>query len=142
MRYLFLLITTCYTITASAQKKAMPHGMVYGTKPDTSNILPASRVEAFMDKKVRISTTMRGVVISVTKPKGGWFEVDAGQGKVIAAHFTDYSVVTPVELKGKTVLIEGVALKKFDASGKTTTGAKINPKRRLLFEVKGLMVEK
>ncbi|MFD2863696.1 DUF4920 domain-containing protein [Mucilaginibacter antarcticus] len=142
MRYLILLIVTCCALAASAQKKPMPHGMVYGNKPDTSNIVPANRVEAFMDKKVRISSTVRGKVIRVTKPKGGWFEVDAGNGKIIAAHFRDYNVTTPVELKGKIVLIEGVAQKQFEASGKAKTGIKIDPKRRLTFEVKGLMVEK
>lgn len=116
--------------------------MVYGLKPDTSNIIPASRVEAFMDKKVRISTTIRGVVVKVTKPKGGWFEIDAGNGKIIAAHFTDYKVITPIALKGKTVLIQGVALKLFAASGKTNTSIKTDPKRKLMFEVSGLMVEK
>ncbi len=142
MRYLLLLIALGSALATSAQKKAMPHGMVYGVKPDTSNIVPANRIEAFMDKKVRISTTLRGKVLKVTKTKGGWFELDAGQGKIIAAHFTDYRVVTPPELEGKTVLIEGVAQKKFDASGKANTGTKTDPKRKLIFEVKGLMVEK
>jgi len=105
-----------------------------------------------MDTKTRISTTIRGRVIKVTKPKGGWFELDAGKGKIITAHFRNIGINIPVELKGKIVIVEGVAEKQFIAddlqhfAGDTVVGkkqhtVKTNPLRRLTFEVKGLMVD-
>lgn len=152
MKYLLLFFIACSALTVNAQQTALPHGMVYGIKPDTSNILHATQVESFMGKKVRISTTLRGNVLRVTRQKGGWFELDAGKGKVIAAHFTDYKVNIPVGLKGKTVLIQGVAQKQFTAdngqhfAGDTTAGkpklpVRTKPKHNLVFEVSGLMVE-
>ncbi|MES2377059.1 MAG: DUF4920 domain-containing protein [Bacteroidota bacterium] len=153
MKSWLLLFCICFTLTAAAQQKAaMPHGMIYGTKPDTTQVIPAWRVEAFMDKKVRISTTIRGRIIKVTKPKGGWFELDAGKGKIIAAHFKNYGTTIPTALTGKIVFAEGVAQKQFIAddlqhfAGDTVRGkkqhtVKTNPKRRLTFEVKGLMVD-
>jgi len=92
-------------------------------------------------------------VIKVTKTKGGWFELDAGNGKIINAHFKDYAVTIPADLKGRTVIIEGVAQKQFIAddgqhfAGDTVTGKKqhsvnANPKQSLTFEVSGLMVDK
>jgi hypothetical protein len=154
MKYRLLLICFCFTLTVIAQrKKAMPHGMVYGTKPDTSQVIPAWRVEAFMDKKVRINTTIRGRISKVTKPKGGWFMLDAGKGKAIAAHFKNYGINLPMALTGKIVYVEGVAQKQFIAddlqhfAGDTVRGkkqhtVKTDPKHRLTFEVKGLMVDK
>jgi hypothetical protein len=154
MRCWLLPIYICFTLTATAQRKtAMPHGMVYGSKPDTTQVIPAWRVEAFMDKKVRINTTIRGRIIKVTKLKGGWFELDAGTGKVIAAHFKNYNVTIPTALMGKIVLVDGVAQKQFIAddlqhfAGDTVRGkkqhkVKTDPKRRLIFEVKGLMVDR
>jgi hypothetical protein len=152
MKYPFLLIFIYIALPVLAQHTPLPHGMVFGTKPVNSQVIPAWRVEAFMDKKTRISTTIRGRVIKVTKAKGGWFEVDAGKGKIIAAHFKNYGVTIPTALKGKIVLIEGVAEKQFIAddlqhfAGDTVNGkkqhlVKTNPLRRLTFEVTGLMVD-
>ncbi|MCC8424484.1 DUF4920 domain-containing protein [Mucilaginibacter sp. UR6-11] len=152
MKYLLLLFFIYAAGPAFAQHTPLPHGMVFGIKPGTAEMIPAWRVEAFMDKKTRISTTIRGRIIKVTKPKGGWFEIDAGKGKIIAAHFKNYGINIPTGLKGKIVIAEGVAEKQFiaddlqhfagdTARGKKQHSVKTNPLRRLTFEVKGLMVD-
>jgi hypothetical protein len=153
MKYWVLLFSICLVISATAQHHMpLPHGMVYGTKPGTTAMLPAWRVEAFMDTKTRINTTIRGRIIKVTKPKGGWFELDAGKGKIITAHFKNIGINIPADLKDKIVIVEGVAEKQFIAddlqhfAGDTVRGkkqhtVKTNPLRRLTFEVKGLMVD-
>jgi Domain of unknown function (DUF4920) len=134
-------------------QKPLTHGMVYGTKPNIVGMMSASQLEAFMGKKTRISTTIRGKVLKVTKQKGGWFDIDAGNGKIIAAHFGTYDVSIPMNLKGHTVITEGIAQKQFIAddlqhlagdtvSGKKQHGQKVNPKQKVTFEVMGLMVEK
>lgn len=138
---------------AIAQKQVpLPHGMVYGTKPDTSQMLPATKLETFMGRKIRISTTIRGTVTRVTQTKGGWFNVDAGNGKTIAAHFKDYNVTIPAQLKGKTIIMEGVAAKQFIADDlQHFAGDSVVKKPRIVhsksklkidFEVKGLMVDR
>jgi hypothetical protein len=149
-----LLFALLFSFALFAQKPtSLPHGTVYGVKPDTAGIMSATKVEIFMDKKTRISTTIRGKVIKVTRPKGGWFDLDAGNGKVIAAHFKNYNINLPSGLKGRTIIAEGVAQKQFIADdlqhfagdtvkGKKQHSIKTNPKRRLTFEVKGLMVDK
>jgi hypothetical protein len=147
----FVLILS--TLVSFAQKRqTLAHGKIFGSKPDTTAIVNAPKLEAFMDKKVRISTTISGKVIKVTKQQGGWFDIDAGNGKIIAAHFKIYNITIPKDLKGRTIVAEGVAAKQFIAddeqhfAGDTVTGkkqhsVKTNPKKRLTFEVKGLMVE-
>lgn len=126
----------------------LSHGAVIGTKPAAAAVLNASEVEAFMGKKTRISATIKGKVIKVTKSKGGWFELDAGKGKSIIAHFKEYNVTIPSGLKGHNVIVEGVAEKQFIADdsqhlageGKQH-GGNTNPKQKLIFEATGLMVE-
>jgi len=131
----------------------LPHGSIFGTRPNTVGMMDASKVESFMGKKTRISVTIRGKIIKVIQPKGGWFELDAGGGKIIAAHFKNYAVTIPTDLAGRTVIVEGVAQKQFIAddlqhlAGDTVSGKKqhtvnVDPKKRLTFEVKGLMVDK
>jgi hypothetical protein len=150
--FIFVISSLCFSVSVFAQHVALPHGTVFGSKPSTTQVIEATRLEAYMDKKTRINTTIRGKVLAVTKTKGGWFNIDAGNGKIIAAHFKTYGVTIPTQLKGKTVIAEGVAAKQFLAddlqhfagdtvSGKKQHQVKTNPKRRLDFEVKGLVVE-
>ncbi|HEY0245769.1 MAG TPA: DUF4920 domain-containing protein [Mucilaginibacter sp.] len=154
MKIYLYAVTLLFSSLSFAQKHTpLPHGMVFGIKPNTTAMMDASKTEAYMGKETRISTTIRGKVIKVTNPEGGWFELDAGNGNIIAAHFKNYAINLPTDLQGRTVIIEGVAQKQFIAddlqhlAGDTVTGKKqhhinVDPKRRLTFEVKGLFVDK
>ena len=153
MKALHIFIVLFFpAITFAQTHQPLPHGRIFESKPDTTAIVNATKLEAFMEKKVRISTTIRGKVIKVTKQKGGWFDIDAGNGKVIAAHFKTYNITIPIDLKGRNIIAEGIAAKQFIAddqqhfAGDTVTGKKqhsvnTNAKQRVTFEVKGLMVE-
>jgi hypothetical protein len=151
LNLIFLFIITGSVL---AQKRTpLPHGMVFGTKPSTVSLIQASKLEAFMGKQTRTSASISGRVLKVTRTKGGWFTIDAGKGRTIAAHFKNYNVVLPTALKGREVIISGVASKQFIAddlqplagdtvNGKKQHSVKTNPKQRLIFEVVGLMVNK
>jgi hypothetical protein len=150
---LFLLVLFLSTGSLAQQHTPIPHGMVYGEKPNTTAMMDATKVESFMGKKTRITTTIKGKVLKVVHEKGGWFELDAGGGKVIAAHFSNYNITIPAAMAGRSVIVEGVAAKQFIAddlqhmAGDTVTGkkqhnVKTDAKRRVTFEVKGLLVDK
>ncbi|MEN0056552.1 MAG: DUF4920 domain-containing protein [Mucilaginibacter sp.] len=154
MKLSLFLLGLCLSTAAVAQQHIpIPHGMVYGEKPNTTAMMDASKVESFMGKKTRITTTISGKVLKVVHEKGGWFDLDAGAGKVIAAHFKNYNITLPAAIAGRIVIIEGVAAKQFIAddlqhlAGDTVNGkkqhkVKVDPKRRVNFEVKGLIVDK
>lgn len=152
MKYCFFLMALCFSINVFAQHKALPHGTVFGSKPNATEIIQATKLEEYMHFKARVSVTIQGKVTKVTKTKGGWFNIDAGNGRIIRAHFKTIGVTIPTNLKGKTIIAEGVAAKQFLAddlqhfagdtvSGKKQHQVKTDPKRRLAFEVKGLMVD-
>jgi hypothetical protein len=153
MKLLPFLFVSLLSLSPSVQKHTpLPHGSVFGDKPNTIGLMDASKIEAFMGKRTRTSATLRAKVIKVTRPKGGWFELDAGNGKTIAAHFKSYNITIPTDLQGRTIIVEGVAEKQFIAddmqhlAGDTVSGKKqhtvnVDPKKRLTFEVKGLEVE-
>ncbi len=150
---IFILMWLIISSFCFAQKPPpLPHGMVFGIKPADIAPTDATLIEASMAKKTRITTAIRGRIIRVTESKGGWFEMDAGRGKIIRAHFKNYGIDLPKALRGRIVIIEGVAQKQFMAddmqhfAGDTVVGAKqhkvkTNPKQRLTFEVRGLMVD-
>jgi len=141
-----LLLSGFYALIQ--KQPPVSHGAVFGIKPTAVAVLNASEVEALMGKKTRISTTIKGKVIRVTKIKGGWFEIDAGNGKIIEAHFKNYAVTIPIALKGHNIIAEGVAEKQFKADDSQhfagadkDRGDNTNSKRKLILEVTGLMVE-
>lgn len=133
--------------TAIAQK--LPHGTVYGHKPGKATVIQADKLEKFMGSKSRVNVTVGGRITLVTKAKGGWFDMDAGNGKIITAHFKQAGITIPAALKNRYVIIEGVASKKFTpipgahyaGQAKSKTDA-VNPKQMVFFEVRGLMVDK
>ncbi|MBS1521864.1 MAG: DUF4920 domain-containing protein [Bacteroidetes bacterium] len=138
-----LLVLSLFSFSLFAQDKAL-HGKVFGNKPGAV-IVNADKLESYIAARSRMQTTIRGKVLNVVKEKGGWFTIDAGNGKTIAAHFAKYDVTIPADLKGKTVVVEGIAQRqaaltdqqhlagKKQASDKTTD--------KLSMEVTGLMVE-
>jgi hypothetical protein len=148
------LICFLYGMNSIAQKKVpLPHGMIFGDKPKGIAPVPATKIETLMGGKIRQTTAIKGKVINVTKEKGGWFLMDAGAGKTIEAHFANYNVILPKAIAGRTVIIEGVAQRQLIAddlqhfAGDTVTGSKqhkikVNPKHRITFEVRGLIVDK
>ncbi|UOE48972.1 DUF4920 domain-containing protein [Mucilaginibacter sp. SMC90] len=154
MKVITLFISLLIVNTAIGQNHVpLPHGMVFGEKPDTVALMQASKLETFMGKKTRITTSVTGKVIKVTQEKGGWFEMDAGNRRVITAHFTNAGINLPKQLAGRTVIISGIAAKQFIAddlqhmAGDTVNGKKqhkinTSPGRRISFEVKGLLIDK
>ena len=152
MKTMTILTAFLSLLIFDRQQREVSKGEIIGIRPDTTSIIQASKLEAGMDEKVRITTSLRGKVIKVIKSQGGWFDIDGGNGKVIAAHFKDYKVSVPKSLAGHYILANGIAAKEFAAddlqhyAGDTVTGkkghnVKTNPNRRLTFEVTGLRVE-
>jgi hypothetical protein len=154
MKRLVLIVFILGGLHGFAQQHTpLPHGMVFGDSPKDIAPVPATKIEGFMGKKIRQTTAITGTIIKVTKEKGGWFEMDAGDGKVIAAHFKNYNITLPKAIAGRVVIIEGVAQRILTAddmqhfAGDTVIGAKqhqekVNPKARITFEVRGLMVDR
>ncbi|MBL4677800.1 MAG: DUF4920 domain-containing protein [Mucilaginibacter sp.] len=154
MKKLALLLLIFCSMQSFAQKPtALPHGMVFGKKPKDVPPVPAAKIETLMGGKIRQTTAIVGKVLKVKKEQGGWFNIDAGNGRIIEAHFADYNIKLPTAIAGRIVIIEGVAQRQLIAddaqhlAGDTATGkkqhqAKVNPKERITFEVQGLMIDK
>ncbi|HEY9004241.1 MAG TPA: DUF4920 domain-containing protein [Mucilaginibacter sp.] len=138
-----LLVLSLFSFSLFAQDKPL-HGKVFGSKPGAV-VVTADKLESYIAARPRMQTTIRGKVLNVVKEKGGWFTIDAGNGKTIAAHFKKYDVSIPADLKGQTVVVEGIVQKqsalpteqhlagKKQSSNKTTD--------QLSMEVTGVMVE-
>lgn len=146
----FLIICFLF-IATSVLAQPMPHGMVYGRKPGRTGLILATSLEKYMGKRTRIRVSVSGRVTLVTKSKGGWFDVDAGNGRIITAHFLNPNINIPAKLKNRYIIMEGVAQKQFIADDRQhyaggndsrQHAVKPNPKQMLMFEVRGLIITK
>ena len=105
-----LLVLSLFSCALFAQDQKPLHGKVYGNKPGAV-IVTADQLGSYLGERSRKETTIKGKVLNVVKEKGGRFTIDAGNGKVIGAHFAKYDVTIPADLKGCTVVIEGIVQK-------------------------------
>lgn len=140
---------TILLIAATVQSQPLPRNTIFGKKPSTTGLIMATKLEAFMGKRPRIKVSISGLVTLVTKSKGGWFDIDAGGGKVITAHFKNYRINIPAGLKNHYIVAEGVAAKQFISSaGQHFAGGDVKghqkpvKKQIITFEVKGLRVDR
>src|SRR5271170_8127620 len=115
MKTLAITLTCCILFGGLCMAQQLKKGTVYGTKPTPTEVINASKLETFMGNKTRITTDIKGKVLKVTQEKGGWFDIDAGNGKIIAAHFSKYDITIPADLAGHSIIAEGVAQKQFIA---------------------------
>ncbi|MBV8388328.1 MAG: DUF4920 domain-containing protein [Mucilaginibacter sp.] len=145
MRIAFLLLPlSLFSCLLFAQERKILHGEVFGTKPGAV-IVNADDLREYMGIRPRMRTIIKGKVINVIKEKGGWFTLDAGKGQVIAAHFANYNVSIPAGLKGRTVIVEGIAQKQSAMDNQQHLAGKKQPgdktTNQLSFEVAGIMVD-
>lgn len=145
MKALTLLFALLFSAAVWAQQ--IPHGTIYGTKPNGAGAMDVSKVEAFMGNKPRISTSLKGKVIKVTNTKNSWFKLEGANGKVIQAHFKVEGIAIPASLNGHMVIAEGVVAKQFAADDHQHFAGDNKPQKNnasgsLSFEVTGLEVDK
>jgi hypothetical protein len=136
-------------ISVQLTAQRMPHGTVYGSKPNRVGLVQANKLEAYMGRRNNARVTVAGRVAQVIKTKGGWFDVDAGNGKIITAHFRNTGINIPQSLKNHYIVMDGVAQKQIIsddrqhyAGDKRGRSQPTGPKHLLNFEVKGLMVDR
>lgn len=150
MKILFIPLTLLPLFSVAQKHTPLPHGMVFGAKPEVVNLHKASELDGYMGRQIRTSVVVEATVVKVTNPKEGGFQLDAGNGKVINAHFQAGKVSLPVDLKGRDVIVAGVAARQLSATGaqhlagRSTGGtpAKTNMTGQIDLEVTGLYVNK
>jgi hypothetical protein len=142
--FYLLLVLSLFSFTLFAQDEKPLHGKVFGNRPGAV-VVNADKLESYIAARSRMQTTIRGKVLNVVKEKGGWFTIDAGNDKTIAAHFAKYDVEIPASLKGCTVVVEGIAQRQSALSGQQKLAgekqASDKTNNRLSMEITGLMVE-
>jgi hypothetical protein len=91
--------------------KAKP-GTTYGAKTDDKNSLAASELPALLKVKDTVSVKIKAKVLNVCSQKGCWMTFKINDEQEAFVKMKDYGFFVPMDLVGKTVVLDGNAFVK------------------------------
>ncbi len=112
MKTLFLFLAVIL-ITASAiaqpPKGPVTPGTTFGTKTSLTGAIPAAQLSQLLQEDQTREVKVSGKVTDVCPKKGCWLSLEMPGNTKVFVKMKDYGFFVPVELIGKTLVIEGQA---------------------------------
>jgi hypothetical protein len=148
-----LLILLSVGMNAQPPKGKAKPGTVYGATTDNKNVHAASELPGMLASSDTVATKIRAMVVDVCSAKGCWltFKINDQQDAFVKMY--DYGFFVPMDLKGKTVILEGKSFvkttsiedQKHYAEDAKKSQAEIDAikeaKKEVRFIAKGILVE-
>jgi len=109
-----LIFTLCLLQVSFSQPpagKAKP-GTVYGAATDDKNAVPASELSAMLKTKDTVAIKIKAKVLEVCSKKGCWLTFKVNDSQEAFVKMKDYGFFVPMDLIGKTVVLDGNAFTK------------------------------
>jgi hypothetical protein len=91
--------------------KAKP-GTVYGAKTDDKNAVAASELISLLKSKDTVTVKVKATVVDVCSKKGCWMTFKINETEQAFVKMKDYGFFVPMDLVGKTVVLDGHAFTK------------------------------
>lgn len=119
--FLFLSLSTLSFSQEAVEKKSPPAGNAlvgdyYGadiSKVSENKAISVEKLESGLkNSKKTDHVTVKGVVTDVCEKRGCWVTIQTENGSPFFVKMKDYAFFVPTSLKGKNVVLEGVAEKK------------------------------
>lgn len=109
---LFLLV--CMVKLSYAQPPAGPAnaGDTFGEKINAKGITSLAQVSKDLAKKDSIETKISGKVLASCPKKGCWMEVELEDKSKMFVKFKDYAFFVPMDIVGKSIVLDGIAFNK------------------------------
>lgn len=83
----------------------------YGDKITGSDTLSGNELLALLSDNDTVMATMKSTIVDNCQHTGCWMDLDLGNGKMIYVTFKDEAFTIPLDSKGKTATVEGMANK-------------------------------
>jgi len=82
----------------------------YGATIKGENIISGEEMIKMLEDKDSVYVTLKGTIVSNCQVSGCWMDLDLGTDDQLAkVTFKDYEFVIPIDSKGKTATVEGIA---------------------------------
>ena len=150
---LLALIFLTVHLNAQPPKGKATKGTVYGAATTKDKALAASELPALLAQKDTVETKIRAKVLDVCSAKGCWLTFKVSETQDAFVKMKDYDFFVPIDLKGKTVILDGKSfmkttsvedLKHYAEDAKkpqSEIDAITSPKKEIRFIAKGILVE-
>ena len=111
MKHLLLVTGILFSLGAFSQPPTgkAKKGNVYGQKVDPTGAADISSLAANVDRPDTVPVKVRGKVLDVCRQKGCWMTMAVNDSTEAFVKMKDYCFFVPVDLQGKTVVLEGVS---------------------------------
>ena len=113
MKQFLLLVVAATTLSlAQAQPPKGPAnpGTVYGAKTTTANgAVDIAQLPAELAKNDSIQTKVIAKVLDVCPKKGCWMKLQINDSTTAFVKMKDYGFFVPLDIKGKTIVLDGEA---------------------------------
>lgn len=106
--HLFIL-ALCLVQPAAAQQQPTAAGKVFGMAFTPKSVIQARELPRLLDKQDSLAVQVSGQVREVCQAKGCWMDIVLDDNTLMKVRFQDYAFFVPKDLKGKTVVLQGLA---------------------------------
>jgi Domain of unknown function (DUF4920) len=152
--FLIFFLFTGLGIQAQPPKTPATPGTTFGEVITANNSIAVSELPTIMADKQQADVKIEGKVLDVCPKKGCWMSLEMPDKSTVLVKFKDYGFFVPLELIGKTVVLEGQA-KKIETSvdelkhyaedakkSKEEIAAITEPKKEIRLTANGVLVVK
>ena len=145
--FAFLLLA----IAVQAQITPSASGVVYGKVSDEGQPVAVDKIEQNL-KENKFECKITGKVVEVCRAEGCWFKLEKGDGTSMMVKAKNHGFLVPVDLIGKSVVVDGEAevkevseeMRKHYAEDAGKSKKEINkikgPEKQIVFQAQGLKV--
>lgn len=110
--YLILfLLTAAVCVNAQPPKTPATPGTTFGQAVTADNATAVAELPNLMADQQQVDVKVTGKVLDVCPKKGCWMTLELPDKSTVLVKFKDYGFFVPLELIGKTVVLEGQAKK-------------------------------
>ncbi|MCW5909884.1 MAG: DUF4920 domain-containing protein [Cyclobacteriaceae bacterium] len=112
-RLFFSLLLILVAVLAYGQPPKSPTtpGSVYGATINAAGAVEVAQLPGLIGEKPEIDVKITAKVIDVCSKKGCWVALEMPDESKVFVKMKDYGFFVPLELIGKTVVLDGVAKK-------------------------------
>lgn len=108
---LLVVLFVQITFAQPPSGKAKP-GTVYGANTDAKNAVVASELSSLLKAKDTVTVKVKATVVDVCSKKGCWMTFKINDTEQAFVKMKDYGFFVPLDLIGKTVVLDGHAFTK------------------------------
>jgi hypothetical protein len=109
--FIIALFTALFGVSQPPAGKATP-GSTYGAKTDAMNAVAASELPALLKSRDTLPVKIQAKVLDVCPKKGCWMSLKVNDSTDAFVKMKDYGFFVPLDMIGKTVVLDGKAFVK------------------------------